>query len=43
VGDQEHRQTVIAVELLEQAQDLSLDRHVEGGARLVGDQDLRLE
>ena len=38
VGDQDHRQAPLAVELLEQAQDLRLDRDVERGGRLVGDQ-----
>ena len=43
VGDQDDRQVALAVELLEQAQDLRLDRHVERRRRLVGDQHLRLE
>ena len=40
VGDQDRRDVLLAVELLDQPQDLRLDRHVERGRRLVGDQDL---
>ena len=43
VGDQDRGQAALAVELLEQAQDLRLDRHVERGGRLVGDQHFRLQ
>ena len=43
VGDQDHRQVAVAVQLFDQLQDLRLDRDVEGGGRLVGDQDLGLE
>ena len=40
VGDQEHAEAEIALELGEQAQDLSLHRDVERRGRLVGDQQL---
>ena len=43
VGDQDHREPALLVELLEQAEDLRLDRHVERRGRLVGDQHRRLE
>src|SRR3712207_7792710 len=34
--------TLFRSELAQQVEDLRLDRHVEGGGRLVGDQDLGL-
>ena len=40
VGDQQHAETEIALELGEQAQDLGLHRDVERRGRLVGDQEL---
>ena len=40
VGDEEEAHPAPALELLHQAQDLCLHRHVEGGGRLVGDQQL---
>ena len=42
MGDQHqgHAQTVLHI--FQQIQDLRLDSHVEGGGRLVGDQDFRL-
>ena len=40
VGDHDHRRLVLARELLEQAQDLRLDGHVQRGRRLVGEQQL---
>ena len=40
VGDHDDRGLVLARELLEQAQDLRLDGHVERGGRLVGQQQL---
>ena len=43
VGDQDHRQAPLLVEVLNQLHDLRLDRDVEGGGRLVGDQDPGLE
>ena len=39
VGDQDDRGAVVALKALHQLQDLSLDRHVERGRRLVGDQE----
>ena len=41
VGDEHHRQAVAGLHVLEQVQDLRLDRHVEGGHRLVADDQLR--
>ena len=42
VGDQHQRGARPLLDRLEQLQDLRLDRHVERGRRLVGDQQLRL-
>ena len=41
VRDQHHGDAELALELRKQAQDLGLDGHVERGARLVGNQQLR--
>ncbi len=41
VGDEEHRRAGGALQRAHQLQDLSLDRNVERGRRLVGDQQLR--
>ena len=38
VGDEDHRQAEVAADLLEQRQELRLDRDVERADRLVGDQ-----
>ena len=43
VGDEEQRQAKVALQVRHQVQDLRLDRHVEGGDRLVGDDELRFE
>ena len=43
VGDEDHRHAGLALDLVQQLQDLRLDRHVERRDRLVGDQQLRLE
>ena len=40
VGDEEEAHSTPALELLHQSQDLGLHRHVQGGGRLVGDQQL---
>ena len=40
MGDQQHAEAEIALELGEQAQDLGLHRDVERRGRLVGDQQL---
>jgi ABC-type dipeptide/oligopeptide/nickel transport system ATPase subunit len=42
VGDHDHRHPELLAEALDQAQDLRLGGHVEGGGRLVGDQQLRV-
>ena len=42
VGDEQHRHLVLALELGDEIQDLLLDRDVERGGGLVGDQQLRL-
>jgi hypothetical protein len=42
VGDEDHREAGLALDVLQEAQVLRLDRHVEGGRRLVGDQQARL-
>ncbi len=42
VGDEDDGRAVIAPELLDQAQDLGLDRDVERRGRLVGDQERRV-
>ena len=43
VGDQYHRQAPLGVQRLQEPQDLRLDRHVERGRRLVGDQQVGLQ
>ena len=42
VGDQQDRHAEAGLQVLEQSEDLRLDRHVEGGGRLVGDQQVGL-
>ena len=42
VGDEEHGQALLFAQLVEELDDLGLDRHVEGGGRLVGDEQARL-
>jgi hypothetical protein len=42
VGDQHQRHAQALLQIPDEPQDLSLDRHVEGGRGLVGDEDLRL-
>ena len=42
VGDQEQRRPMLCAELDDQVQHLGLDGDVEGGGRLIGDQELRL-
>jgi hypothetical protein len=42
VGDEQHRHAALALDVGEQGQDLGLDRHVERGRWLVGDQDVRV-
>ena len=42
VGDEQDRHLELLLELLHQLQDLRLDRHVERGGRLVGDQQRRI-
>ena len=42
VGDEEHRQVHVLAQLLQQLDDLGLDRHVECRRRLVGDEQARL-
>ena len=42
VRDQHHRGAVVAAQPLQELDDLRLDRHVERGRRLVGDDQLRL-
>ena len=41
VGDQDHRHVPFALLAGQQVEDLGLHRHVEGGGRLVGEEDLR--
>ena len=43
VGDEEVGQPELALEVLEQVEDLGLDRDVERGHRLVADDEVRLE
>ena len=43
VGDEDQRQPELALQVAQQVEDLRLDRHVERGDRLVGDDQLRLE
>ena len=42
VGDEHHRRPGLALQPVDERQDLGLDRHVERGRGLVGDQHLRL-
>ena len=42
VGDEDQRQAELAAEALEQLEDLGLDHDVEGGRRLVADDDRRV-
>ena len=42
VADEQHAHPVLFLEPAEQLEDLALDGHVEGGGRLVGDQELGL-
>src|SRR5438876_152501 len=42
VGDEEHGQAVRALQLEQELEDLSLDRDVERGQGLVGDEEVRL-
>ena len=42
VRDQQHGHAELALQALQQLQDLRLDRHVERRGRLVGDQQVRL-
>jgi len=37
VGDEEHRETIVALQLREQREDLRLDGDVERGCWLIGD------
>jgi hypothetical protein len=41
VGDEEERHAHLRLQLVEQGEDLRLDRHVEGSRRLVGDEQAR--
>jgi hypothetical protein len=41
VGDQQHRHATLVSDVGEQLQHLCLHTHVEGGRRLVGDQQFR--
>ena len=43
VRDDDVGQAELVLQVLEQVDDLGLDRHVEGGDRLVGDDELGLE
>ena len=43
VGDEEVGEAELVLEVVEQVDDLRLDRDVEGGDRLVGDDQLRLQ
>ena len=43
VGDKQVGEVVARLEVLEQIDDLSLDRHVEGADRLIADDELRVE
>ncbi len=42
VGDEQHRHAVLALQAVDQGEDFGLDRDVERGGRLVGDQQPRL-
>ena len=43
VGDEDEGDAEVTAQAVEQVDDLGLDRHVEGGDRLVGNDDLRLD
>jgi hypothetical protein len=43
VGDEQHRQAEPLAQVGQQVDDLRLDRHVERGHRLVGDDEARLD
>ena len=43
VSDEHHRHPVLALQSVEQLEHLGLHGHVEGGRRLVGDQQLRAQ
>ena len=42
VGDEHHRHAALVLQLADQLEDLGLDRHVQRGRRLVGDQHRRV-
>ena len=42
VGDEEHRQAELLLERQQQIENLGLDRDIERGDRLVGDEEIRL-
>ena len=42
VGDEQDGHVEFGLQFLEQRQDLGLDRHVQGGGWLVGDEQVRL-
>ena len=42
VGDEQQRHAALGLEAFQQVEDLGLDRHIERGGRLVGDQQVRL-
>ncbi|MDT4861593.1 hypothetical protein FQZ97_962050 [compost metagenome] len=42
MGDEEHRHALGLLQFREELQDLRLNRHVERGRRLIGDQQLWL-
>jgi hypothetical protein len=43
VGDEDQRQAEVALQLAQQVEHLRLDRHVQRGDGLVGDDHLRVE
>ena len=43
VGDEDDRGSVLVAQVAQQFEDLGLDRHVEGGGRLVGDDHRRVQ
>ena len=43
VGDEQVAQTTLRLQVHQQVQDLTLDRHIECGDRLVADDQLRLQ
>ena len=42
VGDEQDRHRQALAEVVDEVEDLGLDGHIEGGGRLVGDQELGL-